>query len=319
MAEKPAFAWMDGKVVPYANATMHVASDAVLRGANVFEGERAYWSEEDGELYMFRHAEHLERLRNSSRVMRMSIPYSDEEITQGCIDLLRANGWKDSVHFRPVVYFGEGDGAGHLFKPEDIRTGVFILAYNRPSKPTMFTGIRSCVSTWRRNPDAAAPSRIKSAANYHNARLAQVEATMNGFGTPVMMNMAGKVAESPGSCFMMVRKGVVYTPPVTADILESITRESLIQLMRDEMKLTVVERDIDRSELYIADEALFCGSGQEVQPINSIDHYDVGEGKPGPITRALQTLYFDVAKGKHAKYRHWLTPVYGNARAAAAE
>ncbi len=317
MAPKSDYVWMDGSIVPWADAKIHVASDALLRGANVFEGERAYWSERDGELYMFRHAEHLERLRQSARFMRMSIPYSDDEITAGCIELLRRNGWRDSVHFRPVVYFGEGEG--HAFRPEDIRTGMFILAFNRPSKPTLFSGVTSGVSTWRRNPDVASPSRVKSAANYHNARLAQVEATMNGFGTPVMLNMAGKVAESPGSCFMMVRKGIVYTPPVTADILESITRETLITLLRDEMKLTVVERDIDRSEIYLCDEALFCGSGQEVQPINSIDHYAVGEGKPGPITKALQALYFDVAKGEYAQYRHWLTPVYGNAMTVAAQ
>lgn len=319
MSDKPAYAWVDGEIVPWADAKIHIASDALLRGANVFEGERAYWSDADNELYMFRHREHLDRLKQSARFMRMSIPYSDDELNAACIALLRKNGWRDSVHFRPVVYFGEGEGQGHMYKPEDIRTGVFIIGYCRPSKPTLFSGIRSCVSTWRRNPDVAAPSRVKSAANYHNARLAQVEASMNGFGTPLMLNMAGKVAESPGSCFMMIRKGVVYTPPVTADILESITRETLIQLLRDEMGLTVVERDIDRSETYMADEAFFCGSGQEVQPINSIDHYDLGDGKPGPVTRALQTLYFDVAKGKHAKYRHWLTPVYGNARAAAAD
>lgn len=318
MSDKPAYAWMDGKIVPWADATLHVASDALLRGANVFEGERAYWSEQDNELYIFRHAEHIQRLRQSARVMRMTIPYSDEEITAGCIELLRRNGWRDAVHFRPVVYFGEGEGQGHLYKPEDIRTGVFVIAYCRPSKPSLFNGIRSCVSTWRRNPDVAAPSRVKSAANYHNARLAQVEASMNGFGTPVMLNMAGKVSESPGSCFMMVRKGVVYTPPVTADILESITRETLIELLREELKLTVVERDIDRSELYICDESFFCGSGQEVQPIVSIDHYELGDGKPGPITKAIQALYFDVAKGKYEQYRHWLTPVYGNTKGTAA-
>ena len=314
MSQTADYVWMDGHIIPWAEAKIHVASDALLRGASVFEGERAYWSEAQEELYLFRHAEHLDRLRQSAHVMRMSIPYSDEELTTGCLELIRANGFRGNVHFRPVAYFGEGEG--HAFRPEDIRTGVFVLAFSRPSKPTLFSGIKSCVSTWRRNPDIAAPSRIKSAANYHNARLAQVEASLNGFGTPVMLNMAGKVSESPGSCFMMLRKGVVYTPPVTADILESITRETLMTLLRDELKVTVVERDIDRSELYICEEALFCGSGQEVQPIISIDHYDVGDGTPGPITRAVQSLYFEVAKGLHPQYRHWLTPVYGPAGAA---
>jgi branched-chain amino acid aminotransferase len=166
------------------------------------------------------------------------------------------------------------------------------------------------VSTWRRNPDVASPSRVKAAANYHNARLAQVEARLNGFGTPIMLNIAGKVAESPGSCFMMVREGRVVTPPVTADILEGITRETLIRLFRDELGVPVVERDIDRTELYVCDEVFFCGSGQEVQPIVSIDHYDVGDGKVGAITAAVQKLYFEVATGRHEKYASWLTPVY---------
>ncbi len=310
---KADFIWMNGEVVPWADATIHVSADAVLRGANVFEGERAYWSEPDQELYLFRHAEHLKRLRQSAKVMRMTIPYTDAEITEGALAIIRCHNWRESVHFRPVVYFGEGEA--HAFDPDEIRTGVFILAYRRPSPPTMFTGIRSCVSTWRRNSDLASPSRIKAAGNYHNARLAQVEARMNGFGTPIMLNAAGKVSESPGSCFMMVRDGKVITPPVTADILESITRETLMQLIREELRVPVLERNVDRSELYICDEAFFCGSGQEVQPIIEIDRYDVGNGRVGELTTAIQALYFEVVKGGYAQYRSWLTPVY---RAAAA-
>ena len=134
---------------------------------------------------------------------------------------------------------------------------------------------------------------------------------MNGFGPPIMLNDQGEVAESPGACFMMVRDGKVVTPPVTADILEGITRDTLIELFRAELGVEVVERDIDRTELYLADEAMFCGSGAEVQPIVEIDHYTVGDGKVGPLTQRIMDLYFDVAKGKVAKYRRWLTPVYG--------
>jgi len=308
MASTPEYVWMNGRILPWAEANLHISSETVLRGANIFEGERAYWNEERQQLYLFRHADHLRRFRQSARVMRLTIPYDDETLTEGCIELIRRNGYRGSVHFRPVAYFGEGEQYGFL--PEEIDTGVFILAFHRPSKASVATGIRSCVSTWRRNSDSASPSRVKAAANYHNGRLAQVEARLNGFGTPIMLNMAGKVAESPGSCFMMVRDGAVITPPVTADILEGITRATLIQLFRDELGIPVVERDIDRTELYICDEAFFCGSGQEVQPIVSIDHYDVGAGKVGPITAAIQKLYFEVAAGQHEKYASWLTPVY---------
>ena len=308
MAKSAEYVWLDGKIVPWADATIHVSCEAVLRGETVFEGERAYWSDDDDQLYIFRHAEHMKRLGQSARIMRMTNPYSTEEMTTACKDLIAANGYKESVHFRPVVYFAEGDG--NQYKPDEIRTGVFILAFARPSPKSIFEGVRSCVSTWQRNSDLASPSRIKSSGNYHNSRLALVDARIKGYGNPIMLNSRGKVAESPNSCFMMVRDGVVITPPVYADILESITRLTLIQLFREVLGVEVIEREVDRTELYICDEAFFCGSGAEVVPITSIDDYEVGEGGVGAVTKSVQDLYFEVAKGAHPKYRHWLTPVY---------
>ena len=312
MAGSADFVWKDGRLVPWDQATVHVSAETVLRGANVFEGMRAYWSEAEQELYIFKNQEHLRRLRQSCKIMRMTVPYSDDEFTQAFIDLMRANKFTSGVHFRPVVYFGEGEA--YAWKSEDIHVGAFVIAYSRPHAASIKNGIKSCVSTWRRNSDNASPSRVKAAANYHNSRLAQVEAKMNGFGPPIMLNDRGEVAESPGACFMMVRDGVVITPPVSADILESITRQTLIDLYREELGVTVIERDIDRTELYIADETFFCGSGAEVQPIIGVDHYAVGDGKVGPLTRKIQDLYFDIAAGKVDKFRHWLTPVYGNSR-----
>jgi branched-chain amino acid aminotransferase len=317
MAKTAPFAWLDGKLVPWEQATLHIATECVLRGENVFEGERAYWSEAEQELFVFRHAEHIARLRQGARIMRMTIPYTDAEIKTACMSLIRACGYRGNVHFRPVAYFAEGELTDYL--PEEIRTGMFILAFSKPTTKAVTQGVRSCVSTWRRNSDLASPSRIKSGANYHNSRLAYIDARLNGFQVPILLNEAGKVAEGPGACFMMVRNGKLITPPVTADILESITRDTLIELAQAELGLEVLERDIDRTELYVCDEAFFCGSGHEVSPINSIDHYPVGTGEPGPITRQLQKLYFDVVTGTVPKYRHWLTPVYGAARSAAAE
>ncbi|HKX08331.1 MAG TPA: branched-chain amino acid transaminase [Stellaceae bacterium] len=311
MAKTADFVWMDGEVVPWDQAKIHVSAEAVLRGENVFEGMRGYWNETERELYIFKNAEHLKRLRQSAKIMRMSIPYSDRELTDAFVELLRKNRFTQGVHFRVVVYFDQGEPFS--WRPEDIRTGVFVLAFSRPHAPSVFSGIKSCISTWRRNSDIASPSRVKAAANYHNSRFAQVEAKLNGFGTPIMLNDRGKIAESPGSCFMMVRDGVIVTPPVTADILESITRATLMDLYRDELGVSVVERDIDRTEVYIADEAFFCGSGAEVQPIISVDHYPIGDGAVGPMTKRMQTLYFDIAAGKVPKYRHWLTPVYQGA------
>ena len=308
--QTPAYLWLDGKLVAWQDGTIHVASEAVIRGASVFEGVRAYGNAEGTELYIFRNQDHLARLRQSARLMRMSIPYSDEDLTSAFKELLRANGFRDNVHFRPTVYFGEGES--NQFDPAEIRTGMFCIAHHRPRAKSALEGVNSCTSTWRRNPDVSTPSRIKAAGNYHNSRLAHVEARLNGFASPLMLNDRGKVAEGPSSCFMIVRNGKVMTPPVTADILESITRETLIDLCRDELGLEVIERDIDRTEVYVADEAFFCGSGVEVTPMLSLDHYPLGAGTVGPITARIQQCYFDVTAGRIEKYRHWLTPVYGN-------
>jgi branched-chain amino acid aminotransferase len=318
MAKSAPFVWLDGRLVPWEQATMHVATECVLRGENVFEGIRAYWSEAEQELFLFRHADHIARLRQGAKIMRMTIPYSDAEIEAASLDLIRACGYRGQVHYRPVAYFDMGNLTDYL--PSEIRTGMFILAFSMPTTKAVHDGVASCISTWRRNSDLASPSRIKAGSNYHNSRLAYIDARLNGFQIPILLNEAGKVAEGPGACFMMVRHGKLITPPVTADILESITRETLIELARAELGLEVIERDIDRTELYICDEAFFCGSGHEVTPINSVDRYEVGDGKPGPLTRRIQTLYFDLVSGGLPQYRHWLTPVLGSAaRASAAE
>jgi branched-chain amino acid aminotransferase len=317
MAKSAPFAWLDGRLVPWEQATMHIATECVLRGENVFEGIRAYWSDAEQDLFLFRHAEHIARLRQGAKIMRMTIPFTDEQIETASLELIRACAYRGAaVHYRPVAYFDMGNLTDYL--PSEIRTGMFILAFSMPTSKAVETGVKSCVSTWRRNSDLASPSRIKAGSNYHNSRLAYIDARLNGFQVPILLNAAGKVAEGPGACFMMVRKGQLITPPITADILESITRETLMELARNELGLEVVERDIDRTELYVCDEAFFCGSGHEVTPITSIDHYPVGEGVPGPITRRVQKIYFDVVSGAVPAYRHWLTPVYGGAAQAAA-
>jgi branched-chain amino acid aminotransferase len=308
MANSADFVWMDGEIVPWERATIHVSAETVLRGANVFEGMRAYWRPDRDQLYIFRIEDHLRRLRQSAKIMRMTIPYSDAELTAAFIELIQRNRFRDNVHFRPVVYFDHGEANAWL--PDEIRTGVFVLAYSRPTSRASMEGIQSCTSTWRRNSDVSSPSRIKAAGNYHNSRLAHVEARINGFGMSVMLNEHGKVSEGPSSCLMLVRDGVVITPGSSADILESITRDTLIRLFR-EMGVPVVERDVDRTELYIADELFFCGSGAEVLPVRSIDHYPVGDGEVGPLTRRIRARYFEVAQGLVPEYTHWVLPVFG--------
>jgi branched-chain amino acid aminotransferase len=241
--------------------------------------------------------------------MRMGVPWTREQLTQAQIDVIRANEFQDTVWFRLTLYVGEGED--HIWPPENVPVGAFITPRLAPHSPGIADGIDTCVSTWMRIGDATVPPRIKSGANYHNSRLAVMEARTNGYaGQPIMLNERGKVAEGPGACFCMVRDGTLITAPVTSNILESITRATVLELARDVLRLRVVEREIDRTELYVADEAFFCGSGWEITPIRSVDRYGVGKGQPGPVTRRLQETYFAVAEGRVPEYRRWLTPVY---------
>lgn len=309
MATHPKFLWFNGAVVPWEEAKVHISSATATRGANVFEGVRAYWNADERELYIFRNDEHMTRLWNSAKIMRMKIPWTKEELTRAQIEVIRANSFEATVWFRLTLYAGEGEES--IWPPEQVPIGGVILPRLAPHSPGIAEGIDSCISTWTRIGDTTVPPRIKSGANYHNARLAVMEARMNGYaGQPIMLNERGKVAEGPGACFMMIRDGTLLTPPVTSNILESITRTTVLELAQDVGRLRVQEREIDRTELYIADEAFFCGSGWEITPIRSVDRYPVGKGQPGPLTRRLQDIYFSVTEGRVPQYRHWLTPVY---------
>jgi branched-chain amino acid aminotransferase len=310
MADRAQFVWFDGKVVPWDDAKVHVSTATVLRGANIFEGVRAYWNDGERELYIFRNADHMARLWNSAKIMRMAIPWSVDELTQAQIDVIRANKYQGTVWFRLTLYVGEEEQTSSPNAGKE-PIGGFILPRLAPHGKSITDGVDSCVSSWTRISDVSVPPRVKAGANYHNSRFATTESRLNGYnGSPVMLNERGKVSEGPGSCFMMIRGGRLVTPPITANILESITRTTVLELARDMLRIPVEEREVDRTELYVADEAFFCGSGAEITPVNTIDRYPVGSGRPGPLTRKLQEVYFGVTEGRVPEYRHWLTPVY---------
>jgi branched-chain amino acid aminotransferase len=315
MAPHPKFLWFNGAVVPWEEAKVHVSTATVLRGANVFEGVRAYWNTDERELYIFRNDEHMARLWNSTKIMRMRVPWTKEELTRAQIEVIRANAFEGTVWFRLTLYVGDGD---EVWPPEDAPIGGFITPRLAPHSPGITEGIDSCISTWTRIGDTTVPPRVKAGANYHNSRFAVMEARTNGYsGQPIFLNERGKVSEGPGACLCMVRDGVLATAPVTANILESITRATVLELARDVLKLRVQEREIDRTELYIADEVFFCGSGWEITPVRSIDRYVIGKGHPGAVTKRLQEVYFSVAEGRVPQYRPWLTPVYHPVKAPA--
>src|SRR5213596_713640 len=269
--------WMNGKVVPGEQAVLPVNSAAVFYATNCFEGLRAYWNADDGEMYGFRLAEHFARLRESMKMMRFSVPYSDVDLYEAVREVIKANEVREDIHMHLVAYvLGTGLDA-------TTPTGLYINPRRRPSAPT---GLRACVSSWTRTNDNAIPIRLKSGSNYQNGRLATLQAKADGYDAPIFLNSHGHVAEGSGATFFLVRKGQVLTPPLTADILESITRTTLIEDVAPRvLGMQIVERDIDRTEVYVAEEAFFCGSGYEITPITSIDRFPLGDGKVGPITQ----------------------------------
>ncbi|HTK92049.1 MAG TPA: branched-chain-amino-acid transaminase [Verrucomicrobiae bacterium] len=295
--------WMNGKLVPQAEAVLPVNSAAVFYATNVFEGLRAYWNAADGELYAFRLAEHFARFRESMKMMRFTVPYSDADLYEAVREALRGNDVQEDVHMHLVAYVG---GAG---LDSTSPTGMYINPRRR-GRITDGAGLRCCVTSWQRTSDNAIPIRLKSGSNYQNGRLATLQAKADGYDAPIFLNQQGTVAEGSGATFFMVRRGQLITPPLTSDILESITRTTLLDTLAPALGLEVVERHIARTELYVADEAFFCGSGYEITPILSVDRFNLGSGAVGPVTQRLITTYMDVVRGVDKRFPEWRTPIY---------
>jgi branched-chain amino acid aminotransferase len=303
---------LNGRVVPYDQCLLHAFSGAVKYGAGVFEGLRGYWNEERQDLYVFRLPEHLERLRYGMRVMRLEPVYDAAFLEDALLSMIRANGLRENIHLRMIAFL---DGDDELAATGPV--GLVCGAVPRPRSKAVEEGVHVAVSTFARLSDNAMPPRVKATGNYLNNRAAELEARRNGYQGVLMLTDRGKVSEGSGACFFMVRHGALHTPDVASDILESITRDTVIALAR-EAGIAVHERPIDRHEVYAADEAFWCGSGYEVQPILSLDRLALGTGAPGPVTRALQRAYFDVVEGRTEAHPEWRTPVWGNAGRAAA-
>ena len=306
----PEWTWMNGEFIPYDECRLHVRTQAVALAASVFEGVRAYWNAEQRQLYTFELDRHIGRLRESMKIMRMrtEIP---ADFAATCVELLARNAFREDVHYMPTAYLGVPEG--NIAMGPTSEEGLFITAVARPPGKSLDAGKHVCVSSWRRISDASMPPRVKAAGNYQNGRLALHGAWADGYDDAVLLNANGTVAEAAGSCLMMVRGDQVCTPPVTAGILESITRSVLIQLFEEKLQRRVVEREINRTELYVADEVFLCGSGQEVVPVVSVDRLPVGTGRKGPVTAAIQEAYFRVARGQDNAHPEWRTPVYQGA------
>ena len=298
--------WMNGRLVPQEDAVLPVNSAAVFYATNVFEGLRAYWNEQDGELYCFRLDEHFGRFRESMKMMRFDIPFSDDDLYRAVHDVLAGNELREDIHMHMVAYV-TGNGLDAVTP-----TGLYINPRRRPkSNPE---GLKACISSWVRTSDNAIPIRLKSGPNYQNGRLATLQAKADGYDAAIFLNGHGHVAEGSGATFMMVRKGKIVTPTLTGDILESITRETLIEDVAPRvLGMPIIEREIDRTELYVAEEAFFCGSGYEITPITSIDRFPLGDGKVGPITQAISDAYLALVRGTDKRHPEWRTATYRSA------
>lgn len=303
----PTAPWMvqNGRILPYAECRLHGFSGAVKYGCGVFEGLRAYWSPTESELFVFRLPGHLERLAFGIRVLRLEGAPAMEEIGRGVLEMLRANDLRETCHVRVIVHL---DGDDELSAQGPV--GWLAGAVPRGSSRFVETGIRVKVASWARIADHALPARVKATGNYLNNRAAELEARRDGYDGALLLTADGKLSEASGACLMLVRGGRLVTPSVTSDILESITRATLVELARSELGLEVVERTVDRSELWAAQEVFACGSGWEVVPIVSVDGLPVATGEPGPVTRALQAAYFATVRGERPARRGWLTPVW---------
>lgn len=301
--------FMRGQFVPYAEANISIMSHALHYGTGAFAGMRAYWNDEQAQMYSFRPLDHFERLLQSASLLRMHFDYRPEDLFDILKQLIVMQGFRENCYIRPLVYVSEETLAVRM---HDLECDLAIIV--RPLGESGYISIEGgahvCFSPWRRVDDNAIPARGKIAGAYVNSMMVKSDAMLSGYDDGLMLNNDGHVAEFSAANFMMLRKGVVITPPISANILEGITRRSLIQMLRDDLGLEVVERQIDHTEVYLADEIFMCGTGAQISPVTRVEHRPVGNGEVGPITRRLRDLFMNTVYGREDKYRDWVAPIY---------
>ena len=297
--------WFKGEIIPINEAKINVLSPSSQFGANVFEGIRAYWEEDEEQLYAFRLEDHLNRLINSSTLIGFESKYNLKELTQAFIDIIKANNYKEDIAVRQTIFL-DGFGSWSSLGPVNMFIAPIPKSRNFPNKIEL-----TCyVSSWERIHEKSLSPKIKCGANYINSRMAQLESIRNNFDTAILLNKEGNVADGPGSCLFIVKDGVLITPPLDASILDSITRDTIIKSSQDILNLKVVERNITKDELYKSDEVFLCGSAMEITPVLKIDEYDINFKQEGIISKRIRELYIQIVSNKISTYKKWLTPIY---------
>jgi branched-chain amino acid aminotransferase len=309
------YAFFEGKIVPIDKAKISIMTHAFNYGTGAFEGIRAYWNKEKQQMFAFKMAEHYERLHRSCRILKIDLPYSSNELCDITCQLLRLEGFREDAYIRPIAYKAS-EGIGVRLHGLEAGFAIFAVAFGKYIDKE--EGARASVSSWRRVDDNAAPARAKITGIYVNSALSKTEAVERGFDEAIVLTQDGHVSEGSAENIFLVRNGNLITPSPTENILEGITRETIMEMAEREFGIETIERAIDRSELYVADEVFFCGTGCQVAAVIEVDGRPVGRGKIGPLTEKIRNLYFRIARGDVPKYKAWCTPVYIRAGAISA-
>jgi len=297
--------YFEGAWVPMRDAKVSVMTHAFMYGTATFEGIRAYWNPEQGRLYGLKIREHVERIRQSCRILLMEDVPSVDELTGLIVETVRRNGFTQDAYIRPSFYKSTKAIGVRL---HDLQNELYIITMPFGDYIDTDAGVRVMTSSWRRNADEALPARGKIVGGYVNMAFQKSEAELNGFDEAIVLTAGGHVNEASAANVFVVRDGVALTPPVSDDLLEGVTRKALMELLANE-GIPLEVRSIDRSELYVADEMFLCGTGVQISPVIEVDHRLVGSGKLGPIGRLVRDRYFDAVRGRLPEYGHWLTPI----------
>lgn len=303
--QHPQWAFFKGAFVPIDSAKVSIMTQVVNYGIGAFGGIRGYWNTEKEQLYVFRIDDHFRRFLNSLKLFNATLPYSADDLKRITLDLIRREGYRQDVYIRPLIFNATEDITPRLYDVD-----FDFACFTRPLGNYIKLEVTAGVSSWRRLDDNIIPPRGKITGSYVNSAFIRSEAHWNGFDEGIVLTQEGHVSEGSAENLFIVREGKLRTPPVSENILEGITRNSLIQVAQEDLGLDVVERPIDRSELYVADEVFFCGTGAQVAAVVQIDHRAIGNGKTGPITQKIQDSYFASVRGGSAKHMAWVTPVY---------
>ncbi len=305
---KPKFAFFKGRIVPFEQATVSVMTHALNYGTGVFGGLRGYWNADEEQLFVFRPLDHFERFLQSAALLRMTFDYTPEDLLSFLRDLLQAERYRENCYIRPLAY-KSSEAIGVRLHDLEADITIFALPFGSYLKDDD-EGSHVCFSAWRRIDDNAIPARGKIVGAYANSAFIKTDAMLAGYDEALVLNDDGHVSEASAANLFIVRKGTAITPPVTDNILEGIVRRSLIHFMREDLDIEVVERQIDRTEVYIADEIFLCGTGVQLTPVTRVEHRVIGSGRIGPITARVRDMFFKVVTGRAEKYRDWVAPMY---------